>query len=283
MLSMRILPAIFLLSITFSSFSITRPDSNESWSISLLNKEKNEEGNVRVFLTEELCERLVEPFDMSLEGACAVDITQPLENQDDYDEELLKEMEQVYESSPVEAQQVVEHLQRPELLKDPSGRYAIFVGPPGSGKSMMAKAIAYKLKQESGWESKFISVGGIVGDKRNQTTVRLQKMLKNIVDKDKPTIIIIDELNKLLEHTESEHHDTDMTATCLWAFLDEQRGNNNFFLIGTMNQDTRLPQAFKSRILPNRIDFELFTANAQRMSKKVLVAHAQLHEKISNE
>ena len=68
-------------------------------------------------------------------------------------------------------------------------------------------------------------------------------------------IIVIDEVNQLLENSESVHHDTDETSKFLWQFLDEQNNNHNFFLIGTMNRDTKLPQPFKSRILLKRIIF----------------------------
>ena len=94
---------------------------------------------------------------------------------------------------------------------------------------------------------------------RNQTAIQLQKELESIESSNKPTILIIDEIHRLLENTESKHHDTDETATALWTFLDRQKNNNNFFLIGTMNRIHKLPKPVKSRITSDFIEFPLMT------------------------
>lgn len=70
--------------------------------------------------------------------------------------------------------------------------------------------------------------------------------------------MVIDELNELLENSENSHYDTSATAKYFWQFLDGQSDNQNFFLIGTMNRDTHLPQPFKNRIFLRRFVFEGF-------------------------
>jgi len=171
----------------------------------------------------------------------------------------IKEMELVFESSPIEAQLIVSHLRYPTYFPDDKDyRSAIFFGAPGSGKTVTANAIAYKMSKE-GWNCKIISSTSLLGEHRNQTAIRLEKELKSAIASKKPTLIIIDELHRLLENADSKNHDTDSTSTALWTFLDKQEGNENFFLIGTMNRIDKLPQPFKNRIISDYIHFPLTT------------------------
>jgi len=164
-------------------------------------------------------------------------------------------MELVFNQSPIEAQLIVNHLQDPDFFdNNEEYRSVCFVGEPGSGKTMMANAIAYRMQQH-GWKCKVISSTSLLRDYRNQTATQLRRELQAAVASNKPTIIVIDELNRLLENFGSKNHDTDMIATELWTFLDSQRKNPNFFLIGTMNQITKLPKPFKNRILSDYIEF----------------------------
>lgn len=169
----------------------------------------------------------------------------------------IEEMERVFSTSPQEAQFIIKYLQNPQLFRlTQDYRSATFVGEPGTGKTTMAKAIAYKMSKE-GWECKFLSSTSLLGEYRNQTSIQLQKELQAIETSKKPTILIIDELNRLLENSNSKHHDTDTIATALWTFLDKNKDNKNFFFIGTMNRANKLPKAYKSRIILDYIEFPL--------------------------
>ncbi len=171
----------------------------------------------------------------------------------------IEEMDFVFESSPEEAQSIVNYLHDSNYFPGVEGyRSVFFVGEPGTGKSIMAKAIAHKMMQ-AGWEYSFLSSTSFLKEYRNQTAIHLKKELEKIEASNKPTILIIDEIHRLLENTESKHHDTDETATALWTFLDRQKNNNNFFLIGTMNRVHKLPKPVKSRIISDFIEFPLMT------------------------
>lgn len=172
-------------------------------------------------------------------------------------EEEIKEMELVFKQSPIEAQLIVNHLQDPTFFTaNEEYRATFFTGEPGCGKTTMAQAIGYRMKQH-GWNYVFISSTSLLRDYRNQTTTQLNKVLQAAVSSSKPTIIVIDELNRLLENADSKHHDTDTTGADLWMFLDKQRKNPNFFFIGTMNRITKLPKPLKSRVLSDYIEFEM--------------------------
>ncbi|HRN77906.1 MAG TPA: ATP-binding protein [Candidatus Dependentiae bacterium] len=175
-----------------------------------------------------------------------------------FTDDLIKEMKQVAKNVPEDAKNIINHLEDPTFLRDGYYRYATFVGEPGTGKSTQAKFIAYKLSK-IGWQHRFISSGELLEDTRNRTLVRLRNMLHELISSDIPFIFIIDELNELLENTESAHYDTSATAKFLWPFLDAQDNNHNFFFIGTMNRDSKLPHAFKNRVCLRRIKFHLFT------------------------
>jgi AAA+ superfamily predicted ATPase len=169
----------------------------------------------------------------------------------------IEEMKRVFSTSPEEAKFIIKYLQNPKLFAlTQDYRSATFVGEPGTGKTTMAKAIAYEMSKQ-GWECKFLSSTSLLGEYRNQTSIQLQKELQAIETSKKPTILIIDELNRLLENSNSKHHDTDTIATALWTFLDKHRDNKDFFFIGTMNRANKLPKAYKSRIILDYIEFPL--------------------------
>jgi len=194
-----------------------------------------------------------------------------------FDQEDITEMNLVFSTSPKLAQIIVEHLKDPTYLNDREYRSAIFSGEPGTGKSMMAKAIGYKMMVEAGWQYKFLSSTQFLEKFRNQTAIRLTQVLHAIKACAKPTILIIDELNRLLEHAESQHHDTDATSAALWTFIDQMHKNGKFFFIGTMNRLTKLPKPYKSRILLEYIEFPAL----QDPGQKVTIIRSRLTDAIT--
>jgi AAA+ superfamily predicted ATPase len=210
----------------------------------------------------------------------------PIKKPEPFNEKDIEIMEFVFASSPEEAQCIVNYLQNPNYFPGVENyRSAFFVGEPGTGKSITAQAIAHKMSQ-NGWEYKFLSSTSFLREYRNQTAIQLQKELEKIESSNKPTILIIDEIHRLLENTESKHHDTDETATALWTFLDRQQNNNSFFLIGTMNRIHKLPKPVKSRIISDFIEFPLITDPAIKnniIRKNLTTKNSQISTEVTED
>lgn len=211
---------------------------------------------------------------------------QQSEQKEEFDEDEIEEMEMVLEAAPLKAQFIPKHLEDPNFFPGcEKFRSAYFIGAPGTGKTIAAKAIAYKMSQK-GWDYKFISSTELVEGYRNQTCVHIREELEGIISSGKPTLIIIDEISRLLENADSKNHDTDMSATALWSFLDKQLKNPNFFLIGTMNSAENLPQPFKNRINSNSIPF-LSKASPElkikHLRKKLTNENCSLHKEVTDE
>jgi AAA+ superfamily predicted ATPase len=178
------------------------------------------------------------------------------------DEKTKKELLSIFDNAPQEAREIVNHLKDATYLSDGTYRSAFFIGDPGTGKTTVAKAIAYKMLPE--WRCVFRNSTDIIGEYRNQAAKKLNQLFTEIDTKKQPTLLVIDELNQLLEHAESENHDTDATSKALWGNIDRQSDakNNNFFFIGIMNHDEKLPKPMKSRILLRTIVFSHVTSSA---------------------
>ncbi len=161
----------------------------------------------------------------------------------------ISDMELAYKYAPSEVHKIVKHLKDPEYLNDEKFRYAFFIGKHGVGKSTLAKAVAFK----SEWMPKYFVPSDFEEKGRNATSHKIINTLDTIVGQDVETVIILDELNQLLKHYDSEHYDTDATSKALWTFLDKQDGNKKFFLIGILDRADKLPPHIKSRMLARGI------------------------------
>lgn len=189
-----------------------------------------------------------------------------------------KRLDDVFKAAPLRARCIVKHLQDPHYLDCPDYRAAFFYGKPGCGKSTLAKAIAYKAGAE--WCLIFKASTDFQGKHRGETACELRDYLEEVINLRSKTILVIDEINHLLDHANSKKHDTDATSKALWTFLDKQAGNENFFLIGTMNNIEKIPEQIKSRFLGRCIELEptnTFTQKKETFVNTLEDATTKLH------
>lgn len=136
----------------------------------------------------------------------------------------------------------------------PSYHRLILVGPPGSGKTTLAYAIAKRL----GCNVAYIAAASLRGDYRNQTGINISRKLKELTDYNRRIVIIIDELHKLFEHHENSHSDDSQTAAAFWLALDEiEKHNPHAIIIGTANNVNKLPPEIKSRFVGKIIEISI--------------------------
>ncbi len=210
---------------------------------------------------------------------------QQLKDDDLFENTRVADLKAAFETAPKRAQNIVKILQNPGNLQTGKFKYMFFVGAPGTGKTTTAQAIAYTMVTQSGWGYKFMTATDIIGGFRNQAAERLRLLLEAIQANAVPILLIIDELNKVLDHSESKDHDNDTTSTVLWNFLDKQN-YKKFFFIGLMNNHTKIPEALKSRVTLRSIEFaEIKDIEAKRnlLIKSLVSFSAQLHTDIKEE
>ena len=119
----------------------------------------------------------------------------------------------------------------------------LLAGPTGSGKTTLARAIAYRLNREV----LVVNAPALLGRFRNQSAENIKKLFQDLENANPQPILVIDEINSLTDDYISEHSDTKQTAMQLWTLLDTFAKREGFLLIGTTNITKKMPHQLQSR------------------------------------
>jgi transitional endoplasmic reticulum ATPase len=154
---------------------------------------------------------------------------------------LIRELVQLPLSHP--------HVYRHLGINPPRG--IILYGPPGSGKSHLARAVANEV------DARFYYINGpdVIGTYTGETEANLRRMFSE-ASHHSPSIIFIDELDAMApKRGETGAHSDTRTVTQLLALMDGLKRVDAVIVIGTTNRIDAVDPAFRR---PGRFDREIF-------------------------
>jgi transitional endoplasmic reticulum ATPase len=141
------------------------------------------------------------------------------------------------------------HVYRHLGINPPRG--IILYGPPGSGKSHLARAVANEV------DARFYYINGpdVIGTYTGETEANLRRMF-NEAGHHAPSIIFIDELDAMApKRGETGAHSDTRAVTQLLSLMDGLKRVDSVIVIGTTNRIDAVDPAFRR---PGRFDREIF-------------------------
>lgn len=160
--------------------------------------------------------------------------------------------ELIFKHSPQAVKDIVEDWQDAEKYHTELPKKLLLAGPAGTGKSTVGKMIAKKC----GIDFCMYKPTSFATAFQNSGTENLELVFRDLSQRKKPCVCIIDELEVLLKrHERNRDQEADMLVT-LWELLDEHRDKPILFL-ANLNDAAGAPAPFRSRFRTSVVNFEL--------------------------
>jgi len=168
------------------------------------------------------------------------------EHDEELDELLLKNAPEKVQFIIKKCQKLKEH---PELMP----RKLLLVGPPGTGKTALAIAIAHALKRPY----KYINIAMLLDKYKHSGAENVRKEIDPILEGDKEYVIILDELDCLVKQYNNPNDPEPAAAHALLGLLDKNLKNPNVLIIAATNTTDTFPEALKNRLQAYQVRFKL--------------------------